>query len=454
MRLTMILLLSLMATIVCAEPVDRVVLVSIDGLRADLLVDLLDNDLAGDYANFQRLVTEGASTFNGRTDFTHTVTLPNHTCMVTGRPVLQPAGQPDTIHHGYTRNTSPDSLDTLHNMGNPAVSYIASVFDVAHDHGLTTALFASKSKFIIFDQSYDALQGAPDLTGPDDGVDKIDLYHQESSGSPGTAGEMHTALMAQLANDPPQFSFVHYRDLDSAGHASDWGSPAWIAAVQVVDGYLGDILDFVAANPGLMGRTVVIVTADHGGSGSGHSDATNPDMYTVPFFAWGADVVVGADLYALNSGHRADPAGGRPDYNEPVAPIRNGDSGNLALSLLGLPAITGSVINAAQDLVVTHPDLPGTTGPNIVSVNAYPNPFNGRLVLSYELQRAANVSIAVFDMSGRLTRVLETGDRDSGQHQVAWDGCDDSGRGVASGVYFYRVAADDALKTGQLAFVR
>jgi hypothetical protein len=42
-----------------------------------------------------------------RTDFTHTVTIPNHTCMATGRPVLQPDGQPNTVHHGYTNNGDP-----------------------------------------------------------------------------------------------------------------------------------------------------------------------------------------------------------------------------------------------------------------------------------------------------------------------------------------------------------
>ena len=61
----------------------------------------------------------------------------------------------------------------------------------------------------------------------------------------------------------------------------------------------------------------------------------------------------GKDLYALNPQTRKDPGTGRPDYSENPQPIRNGDGGNLALSLLGLPAVPDSLIDAREDLAVT-----------------------------------------------------------------------------------------------------
>ncbi len=355
----------LLAVSVHAGPVDYVVHVSIDGLRGDLLQTLLANDSNGTYAGFQRLVTEGASTYNARTDYTHTVTIPNHTSMLTGRPVLQPASQPNTVHHGYTNNGSPGASHTLHNRGNTNLSYVASVFDVVHDHGLHTGLYASKSKFVIYEQSYNATTGAADVTGADDGKDKIDVYMNMSTGSPANASNLHAAFLQDLAQDPPHYSFVHYRDPDTTGHAAGWGSASWNAAVAASDAYLRDILDTIEQSAVLANRTVVIVTTDHGGTGTGHSDPATLDHYRIPLFVWGASILQGVDLYALNPTTRSDPGTSRPDYNASPPPIRNGDTGNLALELLGLGAVPGSTINAAQDLDAGQGAVPvqkGTIG--------------------------------------------------------------------------------------------
>lgn len=80
---------------------------------------------------------------------------------------------------------------------------------------------------------------------------------------------------------------------------------------------------------------------------------------------------------------------------------------------------------------------------------AYPNPFNPSTTVEYTLHRPGFVRLGVHDLKGALVRVLVAGTRDAGTHQVVWDGRDDGGQLVPSGVYFCRADAGsqtDALK--------
>lgn len=323
------------------EAVRHVIHISVDGLGSAYLRPLLD---AKELPDFARLVRAGAGTLNARTDYDYTITLPNHTCMLTSRPVNDGTVAGHAVAgHQWTINVDPGPAD-LH--GNRH-AYVASVFDVVHDHGLRTGLFASKTKFVLYDQSYDAAHGAPDGVGADNGRDKVDVYVNDKD-----AAHVVEELVAALKSDPLGYAFVHLHDADTAGHKFGWGSPEYNAAVKAVDGYLGTIFDLVIEDPQLKGSTAVILSADHGGMGLDHKDNANPLDYTIPFYVAGPGVAQGQDLYALNAATRQDPGTGRPDYAAPQQPIRNGDGGNLALKLLGLGPIPESLINARQDLAV------------------------------------------------------------------------------------------------------
>lgn len=317
-----------------AQAADYVVAVSVDGLGSAYLQPLVD---AGKLPHFKQLETQGAWTINARNDFDLTVTLPNHATMLTGRPIRGAAG------HGWTSNTTPARGITLHNNHG---AYVPSVFDVLHDHGKRTGLWATKAKFILFQTSYDGTNGAADISAVDHGRNKLDVFVIRKA-SP----ELTDDFVGVMASHPCHFAFVHFDETDTIGHRGGWGSAAYNAALIELDGCLGRIMELISSNPALKGRTDLIVTADHGGRDKDHKQADEPAIYTIPFLVWGSGVASG-DLYALNAGRRRNPAGAHPSYAEAPPPVRNGEVGNLALQLLGMGAIPGSSLDALQDLRV------------------------------------------------------------------------------------------------------
>ena len=317
--------------------IQYVIFFSIDGLAPRYLTKLVAD---GELPTFRRLEAEGAWTHNARCDYTFSVTLPNHTSMFTGRPVSAVEGMPDTTQHGYTSNSYPAPDATLHNSGNPALSYIASAFDVAHDFGLKTCFYAGKDKFVLFTNSYDEDSGAADEIGADNGRAKLDVTQIAEGDSP----RLFESLLSEMSGEPCNLAFLHVTDTDPGGHATGWGSAAWLDIVRRVDGWLGRVYSLVTTDDTLRGRTAILLTADHGGHGYGHSNALDPYNYAVPFYVWAPGISGGTDLYSLVPDTRFDPGDTRPSYADEHQPIRNGDIGNLALDLLHLPAIPGSLM--------------------------------------------------------------------------------------------------------------
>ena len=108
------------------DAVDEVLAISVDGLNPRAITQLGPTGAPA----FYRMMREGAYTFNARTERGITRTLPNHTGMLTGRRISASNGG-----HGVTFNS--DNGKTVHQA---AGHYVASVFDVVHDNGGSTAL--------------------------------------------------------------------------------------------------------------------------------------------------------------------------------------------------------------------------------------------------------------------------------------------------------------------------
>jgi flagellar hook assembly protein FlgD len=73
----------------------------------------------------------------------------------------------------------------------------------------------------------------------------------------------------------------------------------------------------------------------------------------------------------------------------------------------------------------------------------HPNPFNQTTKIEFTLARSGHVNLSIYDLLGRKVRTLASQDLPSGHKSVLWDGKNDSGQDVASGIYFYRIEVED-----------
>jgi hypothetical protein len=112
------------------------------------------------------------------------------------------------------------------------------------------------------------------------------------------------------------------------------------------------------------------------------------------------------------------------------------------LTVHGASGYTGNWVSILEfrlfgDTVVGVPDqappLPIALGQN------YPNPFNPTTTVPFTTERDDYVTLHVYDSSGRLVRTLVDRRLQAGPHREVWNGRDQDGNPVASGVYFYRL---------------
>ena len=100
-------------------------------------------------------------------------------------------------------------------------------------------------------------------------------------------------------------------------------------------------------------------------------------------------------------------------------------------------------------------DVPTAPLPRELALSApAPNPLRGSTTLRLALPRAAQVTLAVYDQQGRRVRALVAGAQVAGEHAIVWDGRDDGGRGVASGIYFVRCEVEGRTFTRRVAALR
>jgi uncharacterized secreted protein with C-terminal beta-propeller domain len=87
-------------------------------------------------------------------------------------------------------------------------------------------------------------------------------------------------------------------------------------------------------------------------------------------------------------------------------------------------------------------------------IGVYPNPFNPSTIVSFSLDRPHQVTISVYDMTGRRVALIANQQYGAGTHTATWNGKDNSGRSVSSGTYLVRMETADRIESQKISLIR
>ncbi len=233
-------------------PVRRALIVSIDGLRPDVL-------LRANMPNVRRLMSRGSFSMWAQTTAV-AITLPSHVSMLTG---VRPR------RHGIEWN---DDLP----LSKPIYPKVPTIFELGRKAGKSTAMVTTKLKFNILNKP-----------------DTIDWCWTPATDAVGDELGVEHAIEILNAHQP-DLMFVHFSEVDIVGHGKGWGTEEQLAAAGHADEHLGNVLEAYRAK-GLLDSTLVIVSADHGGTAGSHG-ADDVNSRTIPWIIAGPGIRQNFDL--------------------------------------------------------------------------------------------------------------------------------------------------------------
>ncbi len=126
--------------------------------------------------------------------------------------------------------------------------------------------------------------------------------------------------------------------------------------------------------------------------------------------------------------------------------------------------VTGSLIGTfyLDDLRLIADEPPTAVGESregrqptsFALLQNYPNPFNSGTLIRFALPQSQDIALSVYNLTGQKIATLAQGLRPAGSYAIHWDGRDEQGRALASGLYFYRLQSAAQIKTRKLLLVR
>ena len=230
----------------------RALIISVDGLRPDVL-------LRADAPRIREMCRNGSFTFWGRSTAV-SITLPTHVSILTG---VEPQV------HGIHWNAGLP-------LSEPVYPKVSTLFELAKKAGYSTGAVTGKSKFDVLNKP-----GTIDHS-----------YWPDEAKS--TDADVAKNAQEMLRSHRPEVFFVHFPGVDNVGHKTGWGTHEQLAAVAEADKCVGELIDALREID-LLDKTLIILTADHGGAGRTHG-ADDFRSRHVPWIAMGPGVRKDYDL--------------------------------------------------------------------------------------------------------------------------------------------------------------
>lgn len=197
-----------------------------------------------------------------------------------------------------------------------------------------------------------------------------------------------------------------------------------------------------------------VIVADGEGGRAWYGDALSAPVpvCTDLFGNGGGDWVGALAAYESSGGNMsADPGFcGAADSDNPYSLYDTSPcapAGNPGCDLIGAYGVGCNYVSEVPD---------GGNGlPSVSRLHPnYPNPFNPRTTIKFDLKQDGPVELAVFDIAGRLVKSLVRDSMSAGHHEAVWQGKDASGRTASAGVYFFRLKTRGTIDTKRMTLIK
>jgi hypothetical protein len=137
--------------------------------------------------------------------------------------------------------------------------------------------------------------------------------------------------------------------------------------------------------------------------------------------------------------------------------LSTGVVGGKIYAIGGIPGPNAAPITTVEEYAppgVTGVEDPTSVPAEFLLHQNYPNPFNPETTIQYQMPKRSEVNLVILSLLGRRVATLVDVVQSMGIYSVQWDGKDDTGKEVASGVYLYRLQTEQFVQVKKLALLR